>query len=76
MATAGIAAQGISAAIVNTAINKITKMITEMEEYEREVLYPLATRQVEIDLDDGVKVNYPKLGAALKKIPGLDAKED
>jgi len=57
-------------------IEKITKMIAEMEEYEREVLYPLATEQVEIDLDDGVKVNYPKLGAALKKIVGLDAKED
>jgi type II restriction/modification system DNA methylase subunit YeeA len=57
-------------------IEKITKMISEMEEYEREVLYPLATEQVEIDLDDGVKVNYPKLGAALKKIVGLDAKED
>ena len=57
-------------------IEKITKMIAEMEEYEREVLYPLATEQVEIDLDDGVKVNYPKLGAALKKIPGLEAQED
>jgi len=57
-------------------IEKITKMIAEMEEYEREVLYPLATEQVEIDLDDGVKVNYPKLGAALKKIVGLDAAED
>ena len=57
-------------------IEKVNRMITEMEEYEREVLYPLATRQVEIDLDDGVKVNYPKLGAALKKIPGLEAKED
>ena len=57
-------------------IEKVNRMITEMEEYEREVLYPLATRQVEIDLDDGVKVNYPKFGAALKKIPGLDAKED
>jgi type II restriction/modification system DNA methylase subunit YeeA len=57
-------------------IEKTTKMIAEMEEYEREVLYPLATEQVEIDLDDGVKVNYPKLGAALKKIVGLDAKED
>ncbi len=56
-------------------IEKITKMIAEMEEYEREVLYPLATEQVEIDLDDGVKVNYPKLGAALKKIVGLDAVE-
>lgn len=57
-------------------IEKITKMIAEMEEYEREVLYPLATEQVEIDLDDGVKANYPKLGAALKKIPGLDAPEE
>ncbi len=57
-------------------IEKITKMIAEMEEYEREVLYPLATEQMEIDLDDGVKVNYLKLGAALKKIPGLDAKEE
>ncbi|MEE4279805.1 MAG: hypothetical protein V2I82_15165 [Halieaceae bacterium] len=57
-------------------IEKITKMIAEMEKYEREVLYPLATEQVEIDLDDGVKVNYPELGAALKKIVGLDAKED
>jgi len=52
-------------------IEKITKMISELEEYEREVLYPLATEQVEIDLDDGVKVNYPKFGSALKKITGL-----
>jgi hypothetical protein len=57
-------------------IEKVSKMIAEIEEYEREVLYPLATKKVEIDLDDGVKVNYPKFGAALKKIPGLDAKED
>jgi len=40
------------------------------------LLYPLATEQVEIDLDDGVKVNYPKFGAALKKIPGLDTQEE
>jgi type II restriction/modification system DNA methylase subunit YeeA len=53
-------------------IEKITKMIAEMEEYEREVLYPLATEQVEIDLDDGVKVNYAKFGKALKKIAGLN----
>lgn len=57
-------------------IENITKMIAELEEYEREVLYPLATEQVEIDLDDGVKLNYPKLGAALKKIVGLDVTED
>ena len=46
-------------------------MVAELEEYEREVLYPLATEQMEIDLDDGVKVSYPKFGAALKKISGL-----
>ena len=55
-------------------IEKIRKIIAELETWEREVLYPLAARQVEIDLDDGVKVNYPKLGSALKKIPGLSEK--
>jgi hypothetical protein len=35
------------------------------------VLYPLATQQVEIDLDDGVKVNYNKLGKALAHVRGL-----
>lgn len=52
-------------------IERINKMLHELEEYERDVVYPLATEQVSIDLDDGVKQNYPKLGKALKKIPGL-----
>lgn len=52
-------------------LEKTTKMITEMEEYERDILYPLATKQIEIDLDDGVKVNYPKFGRALKTVTGL-----
>ncbi len=55
-------------------VEKVRKMIVETEEYEREVLYPLATQQIEIDLDDGVKINYPKLGLALKNIPGLSEK--
>ncbi len=55
-------------------IEKLKKMIEEMEDYERDVLFPLATEQVEIDLDDGVKVNYNKFGKALKKIPGLSGK--
>ncbi|NHC60102.1 BREX-1 system adenine-specific DNA-methyltransferase PglX [Paenalcaligenes suwonensis] len=55
---------------------KISKMIAEVDAYERDTLYPLATRQIEIDLDDGVKANYPKFGAALKKIPGLETKDD
>lgn len=57
-------------------IEKISKMIAEVDAYERDTLYPLATQQIEIDLDDGVKANYPKFGAALKKIPGLEAKDD
>jgi len=52
-------------------IEKINKILVELDDYERDVLYPLATEQVEIDLDDGVKANYPKFGEALKKIPGL-----
>ena len=57
-------------------IESLRKMIEELESYERDVLYPLATEQLEIDLDDGVKVNYQKFGPALKKILGLDAKEE
>ena len=52
-------------------IEKINKILAELDDYERDVLYPLATEQVEIDLDNGVKANYPKFGEALKKIPGL-----
>jgi len=52
-------------------IEKINKILAELDDYERDVLYPLATEQVEIDLDDGVKANYPKFGSALKKITGL-----
>jgi len=52
-------------------IEKLKTTIAELETYETETLYPLATQRVEIDLDDGVKVNYSKFGNALKKIKGL-----
>ena len=55
-------------------INAMKKQLKELEEYEREVLYQLATQQIEIDLDDGVKVNYNKFGTALKKVTGLTEK--
>ncbi|ERI35656.1 restriction endonuclease [Arthrobacter sp. AK-YN10] len=54
-------------------VDRLRKVLLELDEYEHDVLYPLASQQVQIDLDDGVKVNYPKFGAALKKIPGLEA---
>jgi hypothetical protein len=55
--------------------DRIRAMLVELDEYEHDVLYPLASQQIKIDLDDGVKVNYPKFAAALKKIPGLEAGE-
>lgn len=57
-------------------IEQLKKMIVELDEYEKDILYPLATQRLEIDLDDGVKSNYPKFGKALKPIKGLDKDED
>ncbi|MBC8420373.1 MAG: class I SAM-dependent DNA methyltransferase, partial [Desulfobacterales bacterium] len=54
-------------------MEKLKKTIDELDRYERDTLYPLAARKVEIDLDDGVKVNYAKFGDALKKVPGLSS---
>jgi hypothetical protein len=55
-------------------IEGIDRVLNELREYEDEVLYPLAAQQVAIDLDDGVLVNYSKLGAALKYVSGLSGK--
>jgi hypothetical protein len=43
---------------------------------EINVILPLAQQRLEIDLDDGVKVNYLKFEGAVQPIPGLAAKED
>lgn len=51
---------------------KLVRQLKELEDYERDVLHPLAGQRIEIDLDDGVKANYPKFGKALRKIPGLE----
>jgi type II restriction/modification system DNA methylase subunit YeeA len=54
----------------------LKKALHECEEYEREIILPLAQQRIELDLDDGVKVNYLKFGKALATIPGLAAKEE
>jgi hypothetical protein len=54
----------------------LRKVVLELDEYEHDVLYPLATQRVQIDIDDGVKANYPKFGAALRKIAGLEASDE
>jgi hypothetical protein len=56
--------------------DRLNKVLAELDDYERDVIYPVATQQIKIDLDDGVKVNYLKFGAALKKIVGLEAKDE
>lgn len=61
-------------------MEQIRVAIRDCEDYEREILLPLAQQRLELDLDDGVKVNYlklkSKLGPALAVIPGLAANED
>jgi len=53
------------------AIQKINKVLDEINDYEHDTLYPLAGKPPEIDLDNGVKHNYPLFGKALKKVTGL-----
>ncbi len=57
-------------------VAELKRILLDVNAYEHDTLYPLATQKIAIDLDDGVKVNYQKFGKALKKIAGLDAKEE
>jgi hypothetical protein len=54
---------------------KISKVLKECQAWEQDALLPLAQQRIELDLDDGVKVNYLKLKDVLAPIPGLAAKE-
>jgi hypothetical protein len=56
--------------------DKLTKTLHECEEWERQTMLPLAQARIELDLDDGVKTNYLKLGEALATIAGLAGKEE
>lgn len=53
---------------------KLQTAIKECADYERDILYPLATRNLPIDLDDGVLVNYLRMGKALRTIPAIEKK--
>lgn len=69
LATGEGTARQQAAALKETEL--LRRALTELKEYEHDVLYPLATQQINIDLDDGVKTNYPKFHPALRLIPGL-----
>jgi type II restriction/modification system DNA methylase subunit YeeA len=43
----------------------------EIRDWIDDALFPLATAEITLDLDDGVKHNYPKLKGVVKKVTGL-----
>lgn len=43
----------------------------EVRDWIDDALFPLATAEIALDLDDGVKHNYPKLHGVVKKVTGL-----
>jgi hypothetical protein len=54
----------------------VSRQLDELIEWEREVVLPLAQAKIEIDLDDGVKRNYPLFVPGLKPIKGLEAADE
>ncbi|CAE6791920.1 BREX-1 system adenine-specific DNA-methyltransferase PglX [Paraburkholderia domus] len=57
-------------------IATVIKELAELAEWERDVVYPMAQQKIAIDLDDGVKRNYPLFAGALNPIKGLEAADD
>jgi hypothetical protein len=57
-------------------VGAVIKQIEELTAWERDVVYPMAQAKIAIDLDDGVKRNYPLFNGALKPIKGLEAADD
>lgn len=57
-------------------IATVIKQIAELTEWERDVVYPMAQKKIAIDLDDGVKRNYPLFAGALKPIKGLEISDE
>lgn len=53
-------------------IDKLNEMIKDCEAYEREILFPLASERIEMDLDDGVLVNYNLFGEAVEEIKSVN----
>ena len=62
--------------------NRALKLADELREKVREVkafetaLVEMASARITIDLDEGVKANYPKFYPLVEPIKGLDKSED
>ena len=66
------AATGGDRAAARKTITDNRQAIADCKAYERDILYPLAQRRLELDLDDGVLVNYNKMGKAVLEIKGVN----
>ena len=66
--------EDISSAEMNRArkeSEQLRSKLIEVRDFEQR-LVAMASRRITIDLDDGVRINYPKFGDLLVKIPGLE----
>lgn len=70
---AGDSTLRVKAAALKEA-ERLRKILLELSEYNYDVLYPLASQQIVINLDEGVLVNYLRFGKALAKIPEIEKK--
>jgi len=55
--------------------DKYEAMLKDCRDYAK-TLFTLATQKINIDLDDGVKVNYQKFKEVLVPIKGLEKEEE
>jgi hypothetical protein len=69
------ASAGGASAKAQKEADRLRTILAELRDYEHDVLYPLDIQRVEIDLDNGVRVNYPKFYPALRKLTGLEASD-
>ncbi|RMI28952.1 BREX-1 system adenine-specific DNA-methyltransferase PglX [Nocardia stercoris] len=70
------ASAGGASAKAQKQADRLRAILAELRDYEHDVLYPLDIQRAEIDLDNGVRVNYPKFYPALRKITGLEASDE
>ena len=56
-------------------VEEIRQKLREMREFETR-LVEMASQRLGIDLDDGVKANYPKFYPLVEPIKGLDSKDE
>lgn len=59
--------EGKSRAAANKRAQKLEKQLAELGKYE-ELVHHMADMRLPLDLDDGVKVNYAKMGELVQKI--------